>query len=52
MSRFGQGTEFRSDLTASNTPPPHIVRSFLNIEYSISGGYLLNTKAKNQNYVQ
>ena len=38
MSRVGQGTGFRSDLTASNTPPPPIVRSFLNIEYPISGG--------------
>ena len=38
ISRVGQGTGFRSDLTASNTPPPPIVRSFLNIEDPISGG--------------
>ena len=37
MSRVGQGTEFRTDLTASNTPPPSIARSFLNIEYPICG---------------
>ena len=38
MSRVRQGMQFRSDLTASNTPPPPIVWSFLNIECPISGG--------------